>query len=88
MVTVLEARVELAVAVDVGERLLQARELVFFPCSDVFLPTFETFRGQGGRGWSFVDAAIATVARRHPPGRVATFDAGFQGLDGIEVIAG
>lgn len=37
-------------------------------------------------GLSVADAAIATVARRRPPGFEATFDRGFEGLDGITVI--
>lgn len=87
VVTVVQARLDLATAVRVGDQLLDARELDFLPCSEVFLPTLETFRLQPDRGLSFADAAIATVARRRPPGYVATFDRGFEGLDGITVVA-
>jgi predicted nucleic acid-binding protein len=78
--TVLGARLDLGSAVDVVDRLLGASELGFVPCSELFLPTLETFRSQGPQGLSFVDAAIVTVARRHSPGLVATFDRGFSGL--------
>jgi predicted nucleic acid-binding protein len=63
------------------------RELEFLPCSNIFLPTLETFRLQSPAGLSFADAAIATVARKRPPGYVATFNRGFEGLDGISVVA-
>lgn len=69
-----------------GDQLLDARELEFLPCSDVFLPTLETFRLQTPGRLNFADAAIATVARKRPPGYVATFDRGFEGLDGIGVV--
>jgi len=35
---------------------------------------------------SFADAAIVTVARRHAPGLVATFDADFRGVKGVSVV--
>jgi predicted nucleic acid-binding protein len=35
---------------------------------------------------SFADAAITAVARRHPPGLVATFDNDFSILDGLTVV--
>ena len=87
VVTVIQARLDLGSAVRVGDQLLGARELEFLPCSEIFLPAMETFRLQSPGGLSFVDAAIATVARKRPPGYVATFDRGFEGLDGITVVA-
>jgi predicted nucleic acid-binding protein len=57
------------------------------PCSDVFVPAFDTFRVEGGAELSFADAAIVTVARGHPPGFVATFDADFKELEGVTVVA-
>jgi predicted nucleic acid-binding protein len=86
LVTVLQMRVDHPTAVAAGDALLRARELLFVPASDVFLPALETFRSQGDRGLSFADAAILTVARRSAGGRVATFDGAFRGLDGITVL--
>jgi predicted nucleic acid-binding protein len=62
-----------------------ARELTFVPCSDRFLATLETFRAQSDRGLSFADAAIVTMARLHPPGRVATFDRALGAVEPIPV---
>lgn len=84
--TVLLARRGLAVAVDVLTKLLQAREVEFVPCSDLFLNTLQTFRAQADERLSFADAAIVTVARRHAPGYVATFDGDFRGLEGVSVV--
>lgn len=83
VVTVLQARLDLHAALDVGDRLLSAKELTFVPSSEAFLSSLDTFRGQGGRGLSFADAAVATIARRHHPGYLATFDRAFRGLEGI-----
>ena len=86
VVTVLRMRLNLAVAVGVAEALLRAREVEFVPCSEVFIGAFETFRTERSSALSFADAAIATVARRHPPGFVATFDDDFSVLDGVTVV--
>lgn len=88
VVTVLLARRGLAVAVEVATGLLQAREVDFVPCSDLFLETLQTFRGQTGERLSFTDAAIVTAARREAPGLVATFDADFRGVAGVTVVSG
>jgi len=61
-------------------------EIEFVPCSEVFMGAFETFRTERSSALSFGDAAIATVARRHPPGFVATFDDDFSVLDGVTVV--
>jgi predicted nucleic acid-binding protein len=86
VVTVVRLRRNLATAVRVGEALLKSRELEFLPCSEVFLRAFETFRGEPRRKLSFVDAAVAAIARIHPPGAVATFDSGFKGLEGVVLV--
>jgi predicted nucleic acid-binding protein len=87
VVTVLLARRGLETASRVGGTLLDARELDFVPCSDVFLETLETFRTQGDRRLSFVDAAIVTVARNGGDGTVvATFDSDFDGIAGVSIV--
>jgi predicted nucleic acid-binding protein len=86
VVTVLSARGGLALAIEAGTRLLQAREVDFVPCSDLFLETLATFRDQESGLLSFTDAAIVTIARRHPPGLVATFDGDFRQVRGVQVI--
>jgi predicted nucleic acid-binding protein len=72
--TVLLMRRDLEVATRVGRLLLEAEELEFVPCSDLFTDTFETFTGQGSTQLSFADAAIAHVARQRTKGLVLTFD--------------
>jgi predicted nucleic acid-binding protein len=83
--TVLRARCGHAAAAAAASGLLQAREVDFVPCSDFFLETLGTFRGQASGRLSFADAAIVTIARSHPPGHVATFDADFTDMDGVTV---
>lgn len=86
VVTVLLARRGLAVAAEVGTALLEAREVEFVPCSDLFLEALATFRDQARERLSFADAAIVTTARRHAPGFVATFDSDFRGVKGVSVV--
>jgi predicted nucleic acid-binding protein len=86
VVTVLLARRGLSVASAVAMALLQAKEIEFVPCSDLFIDALETFRNQKKTSLSFADAAIVSVARRHKGSRVATFDRDFRGLEGISLI--
>lgn len=84
--TVLLARRGLSVASDVASVLLQAREVDFVPCSEIFLDTLETFRHQSGTALSFTDAAIVTAARRFGTATVATFDREFAKIKSITVV--
>lgn len=86
VVTVLRARTDPKVATSVGAALLQAREVEFVPCSDIFLEAFSVFRQQATAELSFVDAAIVAVARENRPGLVATFDEDFRSQEGVKVI--
>lgn len=84
--TVLLARRGREAATKVTRILLQAREVEFVPCSELFLDTLETFRSQPGRKLSFTDAAIVTIARRREEAVVATFDRGFAEVEGVAVV--
>jgi predicted nucleic acid-binding protein len=86
LVTVLLARRDLTVAASVGSALLQAREVDFVPCSELFLDTLETFRHQKNTGLSFTDAAIVTAGHKFNAGTVATFDREFDKIAGITVV--
>jgi predicted nucleic acid-binding protein len=86
VVTVLLARRGLSIASAVASILLQAREIDFVSCSDLFLDTLETFQNQAGTKLSFTDAAIVTAARRQDVGLIATFDRDFHKIKGITVI--
>ncbi|MDQ6663311.1 MAG: PIN domain-containing protein [Acidobacteriota bacterium] len=69
IVTVLLVRRDLSVATRIGRVLLDAEELEFVPCSDLFAETTESFSNQSGTRFSFADAAIAGVARSRAGGR-------------------
>ncbi len=86
VVTVLLARRGLETASRVATALLEAREVDFVPCSDIFLETLGTFRDQRRGTLSFTDAAIVTVARKSGGYAVATFDADLRRVDGISVV--
>jgi predicted nucleic acid-binding protein len=84
--TVLLVRRNLNLASSVASILLQAREVDFAPCSELFIDTLETFRNQAGTELSFADAAIITAARRYNAAGIATFDREFDKLKGITVV--
>ena len=85
--TVLLIRRDLGVAARVGRLLLDADELDFVPCSDLFSDAFEMFTHQVGTRLSFADAAIAHVAQERADGLVLTFDEEFSKLPGIRIPA-
>ena len=88
VVTVLLVRRGHQVAARVGALLLDAAEVEFVPCSDLFLDSLDTFRTQREGRLSFADAAVVTVARRLDAAWIATFDRDFEGIDGITVVPG
>ena len=77
----------LGVAARLGRLLLDAGELDFVPCSDLFSDALAMFTHQGGTRLSFADAAIAHVAQEGAGGLVLTFDEEFAKLPGIRVPA-
>jgi len=85
--TVLLVRRDLGVAARVGTLLLDADELDFVPCCDLFSDAFQLFTHQGGSRLSFADAAVAHVAQERADGLVLTFDEEFGRLPGIRVPA-
>lgn len=85
IMTVLLLRRDLSVATRVGRILLDAEELEFVPCSDLFLETMESFSSQGGTRLSFADAAIFWVARTRADGLLLSFDEEFRKISGLRV---
>jgi predicted nucleic acid-binding protein len=85
IMTVLLIRRDLSVATRVGRILLDAEELDFVPCSDLFLDTMRTFSNQPGTRLSFVDAAIVSVARSQADGLILTFDEEFRKIAGLRI---
>ncbi len=84
--TVLAARRGVSKAAEVGRILLEAAELEFVPCSDLFLETFGIFEEQGDAGLSFVDSALLVLARRTGAEHIATFDWDFEAFPEITVV--
>jgi predicted nucleic acid-binding protein len=85
IMTVLLLRRDLSVATRVGRILLDAEELEFVPCSDLFLDTISIFSNQTGTSLSFADAAIASVARNRAGGLLLSFDEEFRKIAGLRV---
>jgi predicted nucleic acid-binding protein len=85
VVTVLLLRRDLTVAAKVGRILLDATELEFVPCSDVFLETVKGFSAQSESRLSFTDVAIANVAHSRADGQLLTFDEGFRKVSGLRI---
>jgi predicted nucleic acid-binding protein len=99
VMTVLLRRCDIGVAARVGRVLLDAGELDFVPCSDLFPDAFQIFMSQDievvgptsvarvvrRARLSFADAAIAHVAKEHAGGQVLTFDADLGKFPGIRV---
>lgn len=86
VVTVLASRRDLEVASTVGDALLEAEELQFVPCSELFLDAYSTLRDQEHGELSLADAAIVTLARQWSIPHVATFDDDFRDLEGVSVV--
>lgn len=85
IVTVLLARRDLSVATRVGRLLLDADELEFVPCSDLFAQILNRFSYQADTRLSFADAAIEEVARSRADGYLLSFDEEFRKLSGLHV---
>ena len=67
----------------VGRLLLEAGELDFVPCSDLFSDAI--FTHQRSTRLSFTDAAIAYVAQERTDGLLLNFDGELARLPGIRV---
>src|SRR3954454_22400896 len=59
--TVLVVRRDVEVAARVGRLLLEAEELDFVPCSDLYAETFDLFARQTSTRLSFADTAITHI---------------------------
>ena len=86
VVTVLLARRGHPTAVAVGNTLLQAAEVDFIPCSELFLDALDVFQSQKSGVLSFVDAAIVAAAQTRADGHIATFDRDFSDVPGLTLV--
>ena len=85
VMTVLMVRRDVSVAAQVGAILLDAAELEFVPCSDIFLETVQAFSAQQRTRLSFADMAITIVARPRADRQILAFDEEFKKLTSVEV---
>jgi len=83
--TVLLLRRNISIATRASRILLDAKELDFVPCSEVFLETMGTFSSQKETRLSFIDAAIASVALRRAGGLILSFDEEFRKIAGLRI---
>ena len=85
--TVVALKLDLPTAVQVGTVLLGSRELEVVPGSRFFEEAWRLFQSQGsGPVLSFVDSAIAAIAKLRGAEYVATFDRGFEKIPGLEIV--
>jgi predicted nucleic acid-binding protein len=86
VVTVLLLRRDHLAATQAGRTLLDAEELEFVPCSDIFQNVVDEFSKQQGTHLSFADVAIAVVARNRADGFLLSFDEEFRKVSGLHVL--
>lgn len=84
-VSVLKRKSMAIYAIHVGAELLRAREVEFVPASNAFSAYWREFQTDLRTPLSFVDLAVAHVARERAGGKVLTFDRAFHALAGIRV---
>ena len=84
--TVLALKINLDAAVEVGNVLLDAREIEIVKASDVFERAWEIFRDQGNTNFSFVDTSILACMELGNIKRIATFDKDFLTIQSLDVV--
>ena len=83
--TVLLRRRDLATATRVGNILLEAQELEFVACSDLFPEALHIFQAQTGTSLSLADSAIIYIALQRAQGLVLSFDDELRSTAGIQI---
>jgi len=86
--TVLALRKSMEAAKDVGNVLLDAKEIEIMKASEVFERSWEIFSNQEESGLSFVDASNLACMEMRRIRKIATFDKDFLGLSDVEVMQG
>lgn len=84
--TVLALKINLKTAVEVGNVLLDAREIEIVNASDVVERAWEIFKEQGNTNLSFVDASILACMELRNIKRIATFDKDFLKIESLDVV--
>ena len=86
--TVLALKSDLNTATDVGNILLDAKEIEIMKASDVFERTWEIFKDQKNTKLSFVDASNIACMEQRKIKKIATFDRDFLKIGDVEVVRG
>ena len=86
--TVLALKRDLNAATDVGNILLDAKEIEIMKASDVFDRTWVIFKDQKNTKLSFVDASNLACMEQRKIKRIATFDKDFLKIKSVEVVRG
>ncbi len=84
--TVLALKINMDAAVEVGNVLLDAREIEIVKASDVFERAWNIFREQRNTNFSFVDASILACMELGNIKRIATFDKDFLKIESLDVV--
>ena len=86
--TVLALRKSMDAAKEVGNILLEAREIEIMRASEVFERSWEIFSNQENTGLSFVDASNLACMEIRKIRKIATFDKDFAKIRSAEVVNG
>lgn len=86
--TVLALRKSMEAAKEVGNVLLEAREIEIMRASEVFERSWEIFSNQEDSGLSFVDASNLACMEMRNIRKIATFDKDFVKIKSVEVVNG
>jgi predicted nucleic acid-binding protein len=86
--TVLALRRSMDAAKEVGNVLLEAREIEIMRASEVFERSWEIFSNQENTGLSFVDASNLACMEIRKIRKIATFDKDFIKIKSVEVVKG
>jgi len=86
--TVLTLHKSMEAAKEVGNVLLEAKEIEIMKASEVFERTWEIFSNQEKTGLSFVDASNLACMELRKIRKIATFDRDFLRMMAVEVVNG
>ena len=84
--TVLALRKSMETAKEVGNVLLEAREIEIMKASEMFERSWEIFSNQENTGLSFVDATNLACMEMRKIRKIATFDKDFIKIRSVEVV--
>jgi len=84
--TVLALRKSMEAAKEVGNVLLEAKEIEIMKASEVFERTWKIFTDQENTGFSFVDASNLAHMEIRKIRKIATFDKDFLRVGSVEVV--